>query len=102
MAFTDGLQGLQRATLGHRIKYLLLLVLSLYEASDVLFLLFEESLAVLVEHLIDLLSVHAFRDLRLAMKVVLIYCPVRIDTPEHANAYVSALNRLCSQSLRVI
>ena len=68
----------------------------MYEASDVLFFLFEESLAVIAEHLIDLLSVHAFRDLGLAMEVVLLYCPVRIDTPEHANANVSSLDRLCS------
>ena len=99
MAFTDGVQSLQRATLGHRIKYLLLLVLSLYEASDVLLLLFEEGLAVLVEHLIDLLPVHAFWDFRLAMEVVLIYCPVWIDTSEHANTYMSPLNRFFSKSL---
>ena len=72
------------------------------ETSDVLFLLFEKSLTVLVEHLIDLLSVHAFWDFRLAMEVVLIYCPVRIYTPQHANAYMSSLNSLCSKPLRII
>lgn len=58
----------------------------MYETCDVLFLLLEESLAVLVEHLLDLLPVHAFRDFRLSMEVVLIYCPVWIDTPQHADA----------------
>ena len=56
-------------------------------------------MAILVEHLIDLLPVHAFWDFRLAMEVVLIYCPVWIDTSEHANTYMPPLNRFFSKSL---
>ena len=102
VTFTDRFKSLQRATLGHRIKHLTLHVLSMHKTSDVLFLLFEESLAILVEHLIDLLPVHALWDFRLAMEVVLIYCPVWIDTSEHANTYMSPLNRFFSKSLWVI